>query len=150
MYVMHSATEADTPTLLAFREAMYQSMHPDLDVSHLRSTWEEFFRVGLKDDSLHAWIIESDCGEIVASIVARIYELVPTPENPGGRHVYAFNLYTEPRHRRKGLAGQLLEAVGEFGRARGISSVTLHASEMGKPVFIKRGFRESNEMTLIL
>lgn len=49
---------------------------------------------------------------------------------------------TEPAWRGRGLARRLMErALGELGR-RGVRSVKLDATEMGRPLYLSLGFRE--------
>jgi ribosomal protein S18 acetylase RimI-like enzyme len=45
-----------------------------------------------------------------------------------------------PAHRRAGLGGALTEAVVEFLEARGVTSVLLHATALGRPVYERLGF----------
>lgn len=50
---------------------------------------------------------------------------------------------TLPQHRRKGIAGKLVEQALEMARERGCRYATLQASELGKPVYERLGFEEA-------
>ena len=46
--------------------------------------------------------------------------LMPNPDTlEGGEEVYVLNVYTEPEHRRRGLARQLMQAILAWCQARG-------------------------------
>jgi GNAT superfamily N-acetyltransferase len=45
-----------------------------------------------------------------------------------------------PAHRRAGLGGALTEAIVEFLEARGVGTVLLHATALGRPVYERLGF----------
>lgn len=49
-------------------------------------------------------------------------------------------MYTKPEHRRQGIATILVNKVVELGKERGITKFLLHASDFGKPVYLKCGF----------
>lgn len=68
------------------------------------------------------------------------YQVMPTCYNPDGRKAYIMNMYTRPEYRRQGIAGKLLKLLIAEALERGISHITLDASEMGRPVYEKHGF----------
>ena len=45
-----------------------------------------------------------------------------------------------PGHRRAGLGGALTEAIVQFLQARGVATVLLHATALGRPVYERLGF----------
>jgi hypothetical protein len=45
-----------------------------------------------------------------------------------------------PAHRRVGLGGALTEAIVEFLEGRGVATVLLHATALGRPVYERLGF----------
>ena len=58
------------------------------------------------------------------------------------------NVYVHPDQRGKGVARLLLERVLDECAARGVTQVSLHASEAGRPLYEKLGFKPTNEMKL--
>ena len=60
------------------------------------------------------------------------------------------NMYTEPEHRRQGLARRLMEAMIDWTRREGYAALFLHASEAGRPLYKELGFEPTNEMHLRL
>ena len=65
------------------------------------------------------------------------------PLHPRG---YILNVYTEPDHRRKGLARLLTERCVAHCEEQDIQIISLHASEQGRVVYESLGFVASNEM----
>ena len=120
MYKIRRATVEDIPILLEFRGKMFSSMGKSIGFNEIRKVCEEYFKNNMRDDSLAAWVAETDFGEAVACISTSFYELPPKPENPTGKYVYVFNLYTEPEHRRRGLGSKLLTEALEYAREVGV------------------------------
>ena len=59
-------------------------------------------------------------------------------------------MYTEPEHRRRGLARMIMMALLELCRESGWAVVHLHASSDGRPLYESLGFQAANEMILKL
>jgi GNAT superfamily N-acetyltransferase len=68
-------------------------------------------------------------------------------EEPEGLVV---SMWTEPSHRRRGLGSLVMDAILTWCRVRGIRRLTLHASDEGRPLYERFGFRATNEMRLEL
>jgi GNAT superfamily N-acetyltransferase len=58
------------------------------------------------------------------------------------------NLVTDARYRRQGIARRTLQVILQWLAAQGIQQVTLHATEVGRPLYEELGFVDSNEMQL--
>lgn len=63
---------------------------------------------------------------------------------------YLMAMYTEPRFRRLGVASAILQAAMEFLRESGVERMTLHSSDLGRPLYEKFGFEATTEMRLHL
>ena len=50
------------------------------------------------------------------------------------------NMYTHPRYRRKGIAFKMLDLLVNDARDRGITHISLEATDMGRPLYEKYGF----------
>jgi GNAT superfamily N-acetyltransferase len=69
---------------------------------------------------------------------------------PGRWRANILNVYTQPESRRNGLARKLLEHAIEWCRANKVSTVILHASEAGRPLYQSLGFKPTTEMRVVL
>ena len=68
------------------------------------------------------------------------YALMPTYHNASGKKAYVMNMYTHPEFRRRGVATRILTALMDEARKRGVTSVSLEATDMGRPCYEKFGF----------
>jgi GNAT superfamily N-acetyltransferase len=59
-------------------------------------------------------------------------------------------MYTHPEFRRRGVASMVVHEAIEWCRVRGYGRLRLHASEMGRSVYRKFGFKRGWEMRLDL
>lgn len=58
-------------------------------------------------------------------------------------------MYTAPDHRRQGIACKTLDLLVKDARSRGITAISLEATDMGRPLYEKYGFvKANNEMEL--
>jgi GNAT superfamily N-acetyltransferase len=98
------------------------------------------------------WVIEIGAGgEVVSGVGAFLHRLLPRGRELGLRQeAYVLNVYTEPAHRRRGLSRRLMRELIEWCRAHGITRVTLHASDAGRPLYEGLDFAPTNEMRLVL
>jgi GNAT superfamily N-acetyltransferase len=88
---------------------------------------------------------------IVSGGGLQVRPLMPRPGHVRGEpEALILSMWTDPAHRRRGLATCVLEAMLDWCRRRGIRRVTLHASAQGRPIYERLGFTQTNEMRLEL
>lgn len=102
-----------------------------------------FFEKHLEDGSLVEWLALED-GHIVATAAVEFHEFTPSESNKSGVRGHITNMYTAPAYRGRGIAALLLGKLAETAEARGVKRLWLHASEMGRPVYLKFGFQEAS------
>jgi GNAT superfamily N-acetyltransferase len=77
--------------------------------------------------------------------------VLPRPGSlQGALEAYVLNVYTEPGHRRGGVARAIMEAIVVWCREQRVARITLHASNEGRPLYESLGFEISNEMRIKL
>jgi GNAT superfamily N-acetyltransferase len=141
-YRIRRATGRDIPALMRHRVEMFRAMKPlrGRDAALIASSFREYLRPTLRDGRYLGWVAEAD-GEVVAGVGAEPRLVLPRPGAPrGGLEVYLLNVYTEPAHRGRGLAGRLTKKVLAWARLIDAVQVSLHASAMGRPVYESLGF----------
>ena len=74
----------------------------------------------------------------------------PGPQYAGDRLAFVYNVYTEPAHRRRGLARRIMEAIHHWCRDAGITSMALNASRDGQPLYESMGYVESPSPMMFL
>lgn len=134
------ATADDVETLVELRKQLVAACGaPAREVDdELRA----YFQRQLAGGSFVEWL-GFDNGRAVASATIVFYEFVPSDANRSGIRGYITNMYTAPEYRRQGIATALLGRLTEEAKARGVKRLWLHAAEMGRPVYVKFGFREA-------
>ncbi len=55
------------------------------------------------------------------------------------------NMYTNPLYRRKGIAYKTLKLLVADAKERGVTAISLEATDMGKPLYEKFGFVKMND-----
>lgn len=105
---------------------------------------EQFFHKNLLSESLIQLLIV-DQGRIIATGAIIIYEFPPSYTNSSGKKAYVTNMYTIEEHRGKGIATNMLKQLVEEAKKQGITKMWLGASELGRPVYKKFGFKETEE-----
>ena len=95
------------------------------------------------------FLVEED-GKVVGGGSLWLREVQPYPGFPGGRVPYLMSMHTEPSHRGRGVGTLVVKSAIAWGRKHGYSSITLHASTMGRPLYAKMGWKRSNKMGLDL
>ena len=142
------ATTADAAVVARHRVAMFR------DMGVLGAADGDALEVGsrlalagaLADGGYRGWLVEVD-GAVVAGGGLVLRPLLPRPGHPqGGTEAYVLNVYTEPAHRRRGLARRLMAAILSWCDDAGVSRVSLHASDDGRPLYATIGFAPTNEM----
>lgn len=103
-----------------------------------------FFRKKLSDHSLVEWLV-LDNETIIATAAIVFYDFPPTYTNKSGIKGYITNMYTAPEYRGKGIATSLLDKLVEEAKNRKVEKLWLGASKLGRPVYLKYGFKETNE-----
>ena len=89
-----------------------------------------------------AWVIE-DKGKIVSSGAITLVSFVPNPSDLSCNVAYLHSMYTEKPHRNKKYAQRIIHNVIKHCNSNGIKRILLNASDEGKPVYQKIGFRSA-------
>ena len=89
---------------------------------------------------------------VVGGAGVQLQRILPRPVDDAtigeGRQGTIVNVFTEPEWRRRGIAGLLMQEIINWSKTEKIDRLILHASDDGRPVYEKLGFKESNEMLL--
>lgn len=148
--MIRPATIDDLPQILRFRRAMLSETGSagESSLDRMQDSAAAFLRAGFRDGSCIVWMAETEGGSPVGCGILHIVPWIPSAGDPSQRRVWVHNVYTEPEFRRRGIAGEIIQAMLEWCRTNGFQSVSLHASEQGRRLYESLGFRASNEMRL--
>lgn len=110
-----------------------------VDMSVVKEQSRDYYRHSLADESHIAYLVYD--GETFAgSGGISFFRVMPTFHNPDGRKAYIMNMYTRPEYRRKGIGRQTLGLLVAAAREKGITAISLEATDMGRPLYEKFGF----------
>jgi len=123
------------------KQLIDEGIKPDVDIDRELSI---FFKSKLTDGTLIQWLVE-DNEEIIACGAVIFYDFPPSYTNKTGKKAYISNMYTTDSYRGQGIAKKLLTKLVEEVKISGVSKIWLGASKMGKPVYKKFGFIETND-----
>jgi GNAT superfamily N-acetyltransferase len=141
-WTIRPATVDDVPDLVVLRRAMFEAMgHTDsgaLDSMCVVSA--EYFERDLPTGAFRAWVAEED-GRPIASIGLVVHRVPPSPGRPVGKEAYVMNFVTLSDYRRRGIGSALLDRVLAVARSEGIPMASLHATQIGRRIYERAGFR---------
>lgn len=123
------------------KQLVDEGIEPNVDID---SELYIFFKNKLSDNSLIQWLVEEN-GEVIACGAIIFYDFPPSYTNKSGRKAYITNMYTKENYRGQGIATSLLSKLVEEATNSGITKIWLGASKLGRPVYKKFGFKETDE-----
>jgi len=149
-YRVRAATLADADVLVRHRIAMFTDMQVPLDAPELERAFRVWLAEVMPSGMYRAWLAEDAAGTVAAGGGITIIPWPPGPRYGGDRLAFVYNVYTEPGHRRRGLARLIMEAIHAWCRREGIGSVALNASRDGQPLYAAMGYAESPSPMMFL
>ena len=156
-FLIRRATLVDVPTLAHHRAAMFRDIHglPDDQYEAMADASRRYFERAVADGEYLAWLASpaSSADEIVAGAGLQLRVALPslrqragTTEVTSSPQGVVLNVFTERAWRRRGVARLLMEQVLDGASRAGVSSLVLHASAEGRPLYEALGFKATNEM----
>ncbi len=101
----------------------------------------EYFKKALSDDTFISWIA-LDNEEIIATSGLTFSVIPPLFRIPDGKVAFIMNIYTFPTYRNRGIGTELFKKIVEEAKQLGYKKITLNATDMGKPLYEKYGFKD--------
>lgn len=146
------ATLDDLDLLVRHRRGMWEEIleAPTRELEAADRAYRRWARTRIASRELVGFIIETTRGEPVASGCVWLMPSQPRPLWKGTVSPYLMSMYTEKDHRREGHGTRIAREAIRWSRARGYTTLLLHASKFGKPIYLREGFVEANEMRLRL
>jgi GNAT superfamily N-acetyltransferase len=146
------ATPDDCAVILHHRRSMFEDMKEGTaeDLDRMMAATTPWLANALADGSYRGWLAEDPSGSVVGGGGVLISSWPAGPRDPVTRRALILNVYIEREFRRQGLAQRVMLLITQWLREQGFSSVALHASDEGRPLYEKLGFVPTNEMRLRL
>jgi len=151
-YTLRLAGAEDAHILARHRASMFRDMG-EIDepgASTIENASEDHLAALIEAREYFGFLAEHE-GNVVAGGGVWLRPVLPRPGMlHGSMEGYVLNVYTEPGHRRDGVARAIMETIVDWGRERRLARLVLHASKDGRPLYEDLGFADSNEMRLKL
>jgi len=151
--VLRPATPAgsDLDTIVQHRRAIYAEVgYTDkraLDA--MSAAYREWLLPKLQTGEYLAWFALAPDSTIAAGLGLWLMDSPPNLFARGDRRGNIVNVYTEPPHRRQGLARVLAQTALDWCAAQGVDMIVLHATADGRALYESLGFTPTTEMRLI-
>ncbi|MGN0669713.1 MAG: GNAT family N-acetyltransferase [Oscillospiraceae bacterium] len=135
------AEESDLPTVLAIRMEM-------LSVVNAGKSFDEDFverTRGYFTNGAQTTALAFDGENAVGCATICYLQVMPTYSHPTGKRAHIMNVYVREEYRRRGIAREMMKMLLDEAKMRGVSQVTLDATESGRPLYQALGFSGSEE-----
>ena len=91
------------------------------------------------------------CGDKTVGCASLCFiEIMPTFAHPTGKRAHLMNVYTDAAYRRQGIGFAMTNMLIEAAWNRGATEISLDATESGRALYIKCGFKDSDECMVLV
>jgi len=144
------ATLADIPHIVSHRAQMFRDMGIPAEFEDMAAAMETWLRHAIPSHTYRGWIATAPDGAVAGGAGLIVIPWPPGPMSMDPRCGFIFNVYTEPSHRKQGVARLLMNAMHDWCRSEGIERVVLNASTFGQSLYESLGYVATNEPMLRL
>lgn len=135
------AQKSDLPEVLAIRMEM-------LSVVNAGKSFDAAFVERSRDyftNGAQTTVLAFDGENAVGCATICYVQVMPTYSHPTGNRAHIMNVYVRDEYRRRGIAREMMEMLLDEAKSRGVSQITLDATESGRPLYQALGFESSEE-----
>lgn len=138
------ATKEDIDMLMSIRLEMLRKVN-DLSDNYVFSdeliaNSKRYFLEGNQTTS-----IALENGKVVACASMSYIEMMPTFSHPTGNRAHLMNVYTNADYRRQGAVRKLVQMLIDEAKEKGVTEISLDATDLGRPLYETLGFCASDE-----
>ena len=145
-YTTRPSTPDDIGVLVRHRELMFREMGWQCDYAEMAVHHGRWLDDVLPAGSYCGWVVTPEADEtIVSSGGVLVVPWTPGPHAMDPRLAWIVNVYTEPAHRKRGLARRLMNEMHDWCLAHGIQRTALNASSAGQPTYESMGYTLADE-----
>ena len=85
-------------------------------------------------------------GDKIAGCATLSYiTIMPTFDHPTGKRAHLMNVYTREAFRRRGGGKLMVQYLIDEAKSRGVTEISLDATQMGRPLYKSLGFNDNGE-----
>lgn len=90
-------------------------------------------------------VLSVNGNEVVGCATICYIKVMPTFDYPSGKRAHIMNVYIRNNYRRQGIAFQMMEMLIKEAKQKGVSEISLDATALGRPLYKKCGFVDTEE-----
>jgi len=149
---IREAGPRDLETILHHRRSMFRDMSEGTveELDRMVEVARPWVARAILDGTYRHWLAVDPQGRVAGGGGVLICPWPANPHDPCTERAVILNVYTEAEFRRQGVARQVMHAILDWIKARGMRSVNLHSSKEGRALYESMGFEPTNEMRLWL
>ncbi len=143
------AAKEDMDLLMSSRLEMLKVVN-DLDYSYKYS--EEMIENSRKyfEDGNQTTVLALDRDRVIGCATMCYIYIMPTFSHPTGKRAHLMNVYTMKEWQRQGIAKKMVSMLIEEAWKRGVTEISLDATEEGRQLYYKLGFTDSDECMVLV
>jgi GNAT superfamily N-acetyltransferase len=135
-------TEKELATFIEMRITQLREEGAKEDID-LRPALKDYYHRHMTDGTFFSWLA-MDGEKIVGTSGMSIVEKPPYFGCPSGKIGLLSSMFTDPDHRRQGIAKELLARVVNEAKEQGCGTIQITASDMGVLLYTDFGFTKNN------
>jgi GNAT superfamily N-acetyltransferase len=146
-YRVRAATLADIDALTHHRLGMFTDMGTMFDAPVIDRMFRAWLRDMMPAGEYLAWVCEAgpagaaEGAVIVAGAGITLLKWPPGPSPLRSERIgFVYNVYTEPPHRKRGLARRLMETIHAWCAEHGVAAVALNAAPDARHLYESMGY----------
>ncbi len=129
---------------IEFLKEVQQAETRQYSEEELSTSLRKYLSKSIGNDDFVAWLAIFG-GQVVATSGLCFFQITPGFTLIDGKIAYILNIYTLPEWRGKGVGKQVFNYILQEAVSRGYKRISLHASDDGRPIYEKFGFRLTND-----
>ena len=101
------------------------------------------------EDGNHTTVLAMDGDRVIGCATMSYISIMPTFSHPTGKRAHLMNVYTMKEWQRRGIAKKMVSILIEEAWKRGVTEISLDATEEGRPLYYALGFTDSDECMVL-
>ncbi|MCQ2241640.1 GNAT family N-acetyltransferase [Treponema sp.] len=130
---------SDMDTLIGIRLEMLRIVNDLSDDYQYPSSFVEQTRKYFEEGN-QTTVLAFDGNKAVGCATLSYINIMPTFDHPTGNRAHLMNVYTNRDHRRQGIAAKMVSILIDEAKEKGVTEISLDATQMGKPLYESLGF----------
>ena len=95
-------------------------------------------------------VLAMDRDRVIGCASISYIRIMPTFSHPTGNRAHLMNVYTAADYRGQGIAQNMVTMLIEDAWKQGATEISLDATELGRPLYRKLGFTDSDECMVLV